>query len=40
MIAALLRPLSGLGAFLHWREDWMARTVEAFDGERFCYPED
>jgi hypothetical protein len=37
VIAALLRPLAGLVAFMRWSEDWLARTVEAFDGERFSY---
>jgi len=27
-----------LRTFICWTEDWLKRTVEALDGERFWYP--
>jgi hypothetical protein len=38
MSGAPRRWLTALAAFVRWSEDWVARTVEALDGERFHYP--
>ena len=32
------RWLAAITTFVRWSEDWLARTVEALDGERFHYP--
>jgi hypothetical protein len=34
----ILRFPPRLRTFICWTEDWLKRTVEALDGERFWYP--
>ena len=31
------RWLTWLAGFVRWSEDWLARTIEALDGDRFHY---
>jgi hypothetical protein len=38
MTAAPRRWLAAFATLVRWSEDWLARTVEALDGERFHYP--
>jgi hypothetical protein len=38
MKVVLGRWLTRLQDIVCWSEDWLKRTVEAFDGERFWYP--
>ena len=38
VIGRVRRRLARLCACVPWCDDWLRRTVEALDGERFWYP--
>jgi hypothetical protein len=37
MIGTLGRWVTWLASAVRWTEDWLPRTIEALDGERFLY---